>query len=74
MFAEMVETSLHVLPVTGMDFRVAARFADQISTAPAFGRAMPCIWRWRRTTGGTAGAKLQLMGSQVELAIDHSGT
>ena len=28
-FAEMVDASFHVLPVTGTDFRVAARFADQ---------------------------------------------
>jgi uncharacterized protein len=39
-FAETVEASFHVLPVTGTDFRVAARFADQHSTGLRAGDAL----------------------------------
>lgn len=39
-FAELVETSFHVLPVTLSDFRVAARFADQHSTGLRAGDAL----------------------------------
>ncbi len=44
-FAELVETSFHLLSITRLDFRTAARFADQYATglrAPV----MPCILPW----------------------------
>lgn len=39
-FSEMVEASFHIFPVTGIDFRVAARFADQHSTGLRAGDAL----------------------------------
>lgn len=40
LFAEVVEQSFEVLPVTGLDFRVAARFADQHTTGLRAGDAL----------------------------------
>lgn len=39
-FMELVEASFHVLPVTHLDFRTAARFADQYATGLRAGDAL----------------------------------
>jgi predicted nucleic acid-binding protein len=39
-FAELVEASFHVLPITRLDFRTAARFADQYVTGLRAGDAL----------------------------------
>ena len=39
-FAELVEASFHVLPITRLDFRTAARFADQHTTGLRAGDAL----------------------------------
>ncbi len=39
-FAELVEASFHVLPITRLDFRTAARFADQYATGLRAGDAL----------------------------------
>jgi predicted nucleic acid-binding protein len=39
-FTELTETSFHVLPVSGVDFRVAARFVDQQLTGLRAGDAL----------------------------------
>lgn len=39
-FAELTETSFHVLPVSGVDFRVAARLVDQHLTGLCAGDAL----------------------------------
>ncbi|TVS08369.1 MAG: PIN domain-containing protein [Gammaproteobacteria bacterium] len=66
-FTELVEASFHVLSVTGTDFRVAARFADQHPTGLRAGDAL------HLAVAASHGARIRALDKSLVAASEALG-